>query len=133
MSFLPDGHIVMVREPVDFRAGLRRLSMRLQANYWKTDLYRNNGPEFTAVLFNKSRTQCRIIKLGRFNRLMTVAELNEGRFQVPLDKDGKLVPEPITRSELERLLLDGTTHGAFRSAAAQKAWERAQRNRLQVA
>ncbi|MCI6906823.1 MAG: transposase [Succinatimonas sp.] len=102
--FLPEGKILIARQPVSGRFGVPRLMANLSANAAKYDW--NGVDPINVITFNKFRDRCKIISYDRYGVTLTVRVLHSGRFKVMLDEG--LIPSTINKSELEELMRTGT-------------------------
>ena len=105
MSYiLPEGRIMILKQPISGRYGIPRLMAYITAN---SSRFGWDGVETISVItFNRFRTRCKIISCDKYGVTLTVRILHSGNFKVLLDDD--LLPETINKSELESLMRYGT-------------------------
>jgi hypothetical protein len=110
------GRIVMVREPISGRFGMPRLLAALASNSLKVKW--DGMSEISVITFNRKKTIAKLIHIDQFGCDVTQRVLNKGKFKIMLESN--LIPKDLSRSELERLLMDGTVEGEFQNALAEK-------------
>ncbi len=107
--------ILLIREPIDGRLGIRRLSTWVKSWF-------NPGPddEITVVFRNRNSLRLRVIHIDPTGESMLIRQLyDHGKFKWLFEDR-----HPITVEELRRLIIDGTVDGGYQFARSRALLER---------
>lgn len=107
-KLLATGKIYLIRKPIDGRLGALKLWNLATSGSLGIDVDIISGEEVWIVMASNRASRLRIFHIDDQGYSLTTRINYDGRFDVLFSEDG---PKTLTRSELQRLILDGTVEG----------------------
>lgn len=111
------GTIVLVRQPISGRYGILRMWNMLASGTLGVKYDLRAGKELWVITVNRRRTRLRILHVDSFGYELITRINYAGKFKVLFDDVE--APMALTRGQLRRLMLDGTTEGDWQSIELQ--------------